>query len=181
MKKIIIGIVIVCITVFSIYTIITHGGSDNNNHNLEHYINGAYISGGRGNLLAEEMKDIFHRNEEAFDYIVSYLKSFDKVGYEIRILTRTDEIVVRRPAGNFIYTNWGFEKDELFEKYVKTLLIEEQLGVIMVGVNGDIDVGPNDQIRYSEIDIFERYEETALHGRLKENWFYAVHQSALRR
>jgi hypothetical protein len=174
MKKIIIGIVIVCIVSFVGYLLFSQSDNDNN----DSWKGDGDYYWGRGNLRAEEIKRIFNENEEAFDYVVSVIKSLGKVGYTIIILRETEEIIIRRAAGDFTYAGWGFPEDEKFIEYVRQLLIEEQLGIIIVGATEDIDVGPNSQIKYSEIDIFERYEETALHGRLKENWFYAVHHKA---
>jgi hypothetical protein len=167
-KKLIIIVVIiaVCVLALSIFLILSH--DDNNGAEDERWIDEGDHYRGRGDLKADEIKDIFYRNEEAFEYIVSFLKSFDKVGYEIRILRETDEIIIRRAAGDFTYAGWGFPEDEIFKKYVFSLLIDEPLGKIIVHADGDISFGPNSPITYSETG-------RELHM-LKENWYFNEHR-----
>ena len=131
---------------------------------------------------AEDLQNIFHEHEEAFDYIVQTLMDLgDKTSFGI--------VIGDKEKGNLLFFSYdkdeeeytdgsdlGYTKDELFEQYVNDILVGEKFSKIDYWWSGPcITFGHNRPIYYdAKKPAFGEIEESDLCGDLKENWFYYI-------
>lgn len=129
----------------------------------------------------EEILSLYNRHEEELNYVASFVKKTGRTGFGIRILRKTNQVVFdasnNREEDWQAYTKIGYKKDEKFEEYLRTLIVDQDLEQVYRSVNGDIEFGSNQPITYSENDWISRYgDDPPLSGRIKGNWYYFVQQ-----
>jgi hypothetical protein len=127
---------------------------------------------------AEELQDIFWKHEKKFDYIVQVIKTLKYENFTI--------VIGDEKKGNLLFfvrgteeieftdgSNLGYEKDNLFEKYVNDILVGKRFCRIEF-VKGcpSVNFGSNFPIYYEEGT--PAIDKTEWGGSLKENWFYYI-------
>jgi len=140
---------------------------------------------GRADFSDEEIIDLYYRYEHEFNYVASYLGKLGIDGYCVAIMNDLEQVCFDLSAGSYDgalyrdYTELGYEKDEEFERCVKIILVDGDLGYLNYGSRDKIFFGPNNPIQYIPEEVFledEIYsiqlEETYNFGRLEGNWYY---------
>jgi len=122
---------------------------------------------GKYDFQREEILELFNKHEEKFEYVVAVLKGLDNTAFEVR-MTRGKHEVVFYKKGEPI--DIGYQKDELFEKYLKILMGDCKLRII--NVSSDITFGANYPIIYSEKVLYA--SDSGRTGPIKGNWYYHV-------
>ena len=137
---------------------------------------------GRDDFGYKEIIDMYSRYRYEFNYVISYLEILGDINSCV-VLTNNLEHVSFSLSGSMenltCYTDLGYEKDEEFERCIKTILVEGELGYIYY-FRRDVSVfGLNMPIMYSEEDLFSNGffsvpEIEGYVGRIEGNWYYSV-------
>ena len=134
----------------------------------------------RADFTREEIIDLYYRYEHEFNYIVSYLERVGDLSYRVEIRENLEQVyfgifsITDMDYDWKTYTKHGYQKDEEFERCLRTVLVEGELGYIQQSI-GKIYFGPNLPLRYSKDDLLEDESEDSLFfGRIEDNWYYYV-------
>ena len=129
-------------------------------------------------FTADELQELFWAHDEAFDYIEQVVRNLDYENFTIVISSKKkgNLLFYVRDDGKEKFVNgseFGYEKDELFEQYVYELLVDEKLTKIDVTKGSRrLSFGYNSPIYYAEGRA--AIPKTEMSGSLKENWFYYI-------
>lgn len=138
--------------------------------------------------MAEELQSVFWEHEEAFDYIAEVILSLDRADFYIVIddpekgnllfySENPDSLFIREDPMINDYTDgseFGYTKDELFERYVNEIIVGEKFSQLYVSrADSRILFGQTWSIHYNE-KLPDYNENTPISGNLKKNWFYYV-------
>jgi len=143
---------------------------------------------GREAFTQKELLDIHERYIYELDYIVAYLESADEWIFSMGItndLTQVsvDYIGILNPDFMHNYADrWGVEEDKEFERCMRAVLVEGELGFLRYYKDSGVGFGSKKALRYnySEIDLqtakkyFGTNNPDAI-GQIDSHWFYYAH------
>jgi len=140
---------------------------------------------GRAEFSREEIMDVYHSCKDEMNYIVAYLEKLDAVAFYVEIRDNLKHVYFGIFSdGDYqwkIYTDHGYERDVEFERCLKVVLVDKELGNILYSARNEIFFGPNLPIVYSEHDYLKENgvdsSNSGLTGLIEGNWYYYVHIS----
>jgi len=149
-------------------------------HDPEFRMGDSYVDYGQTGLKREEIIELYYQYQYEFNLIITYLR---KLGVETTYVVLTDnyEQVSFSLSGNRErmrgYVELGFERNEEFERCLRTVLVDGEFGFIYYTNWSTSHFGPNYPLMYSESDLFETSFgkiRDLFFGRIEGNWYYYV-------
>ena len=142
---------------------------------------------GRNVFTQQEILTLFDQNRYEFQYVVSYLENLGDIIASVAITNNLEQVSFSYD-NSFLnmkyYVDMGYEKDEEFERCLKTILIDCELGCIRFFRNSVIYFGPNSQIIHCKYDLIARggisTNNPEAVGHIEGNWYYYAYDPEFR-
>jgi len=122
----------------------------------------------------EEIIKLYYRYSYELNYIVSF---FDTHGDSLTYVALTNNLeqVSFSHAGHMDsmsnYIDLGYERDEEFERCLRVVLVEGELGLLYFRRIGELRFGSNMPLQYWHIEP-DIEPDSTMFGRIEGNWYY---------